>query len=126
VQILILVESIMAHDHHAVDNNPRKETLFALVCLAMLAGIISLIGLGAYFRGLEPKPAPAAEVAAPAPAAAVATPAPAVEPAAATEAAPAADATAMASTATTEAAPAPAAEATPAATDAAAPAPAAQ
>ena len=27
----------MAHDHHAVDNNPRKETLFALVCLAMAA-----------------------------------------------------------------------------------------
>lgn len=113
----------MAHDHHAVDNNPRKETLFALVCLAMLAGIISLIGVSAYFRGLEPKPAPAAEVAAPAPVAAVT---PAVEPApAAMTTDTSADTTAMASTTVTDAAPV--ADAAPAATDAAAtPAPVAQ
>jgi cytoskeletal protein RodZ len=45
----------MAHDDHAVENNPRKETLFAGVCLLMLAGIVGLIAFGGLTRPVAPQ-----------------------------------------------------------------------
>lgn len=45
----------MSHDDHAVENNPRKETLFAGVCLLMLTGIVSLIAFGGLARPVAPK-----------------------------------------------------------------------
>jgi hypothetical protein len=45
----------MSQDDHAVENNPRKETLFAGVCLLMLAAIVGLIAYGGFARPVAPK-----------------------------------------------------------------------
>jgi hypothetical protein len=103
----------MSHDDHAVENNPRKETLFAGVCLLMLTGIVSLIAFGGLARPVAPKdpmailktvPVGSAPTAEP-----VAVTTPAAEPAAVTTPTPAAAPTmdAPAATGTTPTADAP-------------------